>query len=367
MKALHVSALLVVGTVIALNLNAWWEGPAWSRLLHTQAHFSKEAVLVPYVASKEDMQLKMDPANTGASGSTAPEGNGFQRQNTELTAERDELQERASNNAVIGQRVTVSKPLRQQNEELDTSEKRDELQQGTSNETKMKPSWDATLSESGAGVILFYHVAKTGGSSIRRIFETLSRDSAQLLIYRHYKNNIRGSGRAKASDAAGHSCVPQVTHHQRKPVLDDLDEFIKGHIQRNEKEQPPRPQQTLFVEVHGGSPGLEGLVPHIQVWRKLSWLHRKLFFAFTLVREPLQFAMSYFKYFHFKCRFRWCELDQYKRISEENLLLSTRKKVGNQQCFLLKYASSVEGMHPSFYKKCKVTEKDSNSAVSIRW
>ena len=55
--------------------------------------------------------------------------------------------------------------------------------------------------------------------------------------------------------------------------------------------------------------------------------------------------------------YKWCEHRQYKNATEENLLASARLHP-NQQCFHLKHMSSVEGMHPSFYNKCRVTIDD---------
>ena len=182
------------------------------------------------------------------------------------------------------------------------------------------------------GVILFYHVAKTGGTSVRRIFGQ-NQGMKRLVTYHRYKFDVpRGVNASAEVQAEGTDpCVPQPQGRQRR-VLSRTDQLIKDHIRQPDANE----QRILFVEIHGGSPGLEGLVPYIQAWRRLGQNHNKTFFAFTLVREPLAFALSYFKFFHAECSLRRCEHVQYKEYSPTNLLLSARAHA-NQQCFLLKH------------------------------
>ena len=183
----------------------------------------------------------------------------------------------------------------------------------------------------------------------------------RLVTYHRYIFHVpRGVNASAEVQAEGADpCVPQPQGRQRR-VLSRTDQLIKDHIRQPDANE----QRVSFVEIHGGSPGLEGLVPYIQAWRRLGQNHNKTFFAFTLVREPLAFALSYFKFFHAECSLRWCEHVQYKEYSPTNLLLSARAHA-NQQCFLLKHLSSIDGMHPSFYKKCRVTKADCNGIYDI--
>lgn len=121
---------------------------------------------------------------------------------------------------------------------------------------------------------------------------------------------------------------------------------------------------TYLWEIHGGGPGLELMASQYQQLRQACHAQNKSFFAFTLIREPLSFAPSYFKMFHLNCPLPWCEQMQFKDATEQHLLQSVQLHP-NQQCFLLKHLSSVAGMNPSFYEKCKVTREDCEHVYSV--
>ena len=90
-------------------------------------------------------------------------------------------------------------------------------------------------------------------------------------------------------------------------------------------------------------------------------IHNKPFFAFTLVRDPIPHAISYFKMFHVDCRDAWCEQNQFN-ATQDGLLMSI---VPNRQCFMLKHISSIAGMHPSFYRDCTVSDDDCRELYRI--
>lgn len=190
------------------------------------------------------------------------------------------------------------------------------------------------------GLVIFYHVAKTGGTTIRELF---SQSKPKHFVYKKYTNKMRKKFRTQ-----GGACNPRGANYydHRRHILN----HTKFH--RNKK--------ILLLEIHGGTPGLEIMAPYIQKLRKASLEHNKPFFAFTLVRDPLPFTISYFKFYHGKgCKYDWCEHGSYA-INEKNLLASAQVHP-NQQCFLLKHLSAIEGMHPSFYEKCRVTADDCNN------
>ena len=198
------------------------------------------------------------------------------------------------------------------------------------------------------GVVAFYHVAKTGGSTIRGFLERLSRERSSEFRYIRFTNgpdrNIQATN--ETTTTSGSRCVPS---GRKKSKMRTFHESIKTRLLSNSTE----PQKTLLFKWHGESMGLKNLAPYIQQWRSMSHTHNTPFFAFALVRDPIPFAVSCFKFFHLGCELSWCEHDQYDNATEDNLLLSVKP---NQQCFLLTHTSANERMHPSFYQQCKVTQ-----------
>jgi hypothetical protein len=150
------------------------------------------------------------------------------------------------------------------------------------------------LSFQGSGVVIFYHIPKTGGTTIRENFV-------------HAGHNIT---------------VRRVMHRQQmETAAKNIEEILHGRMQK-----------IWIMELHGTVPGLPVLHEQMQKWRELATQNQVPFFAFTLLREPVSFSVSYFSHFRApKCRFAWCERDLYN-LTEENLVLST---VPNQQCQIL--------------------------------
>ena len=110
--------------------------------------------------------------------------------------------------------------------------------------------------------------------------------------------------------------------------------------------------------IQTGTPGLIDLESDIREWRRLSTENNIPFFAFTIVREPVSFAKSYFNFFYIRCIFQWCETgDDGRRYN----LMRARKKdffrhlVPNRQCFFLRHASAVNGMKHHVYDDCPAT------------
>lgn len=215
------------------------------------------------------------------------------------------------------------------------------------------------------GVVLFYHVAKTGGSTIRSLFKTIERNNPGEYKYMRSLNRLwqheSNSPRIrKAPTEYSSSCVPQGFLNGTMRSLDQaIEESILGtktnaiddnaHNKNNKK--------TLLLEIHGGPPGMDLLTSRIAKWRELSKAHGTPFFAFTLIREPTSYSISYFKFFYVDClreKLPFCERADYN-ATEKGLLEAT---VPNRQCFLFKHLSSIAGMDPSFYDQCSVTEED---------
>ena len=110
---------------------------------------------------------------------------------------------------------------------------------------------------SAKGIVLFYHIAKTGGTTIRRNFARAGNV--------HY---VLAKGiPEKQIDAV-------FTHKRRKRVL--------------------------FVEFHKDSPGLPQLDRYVHEWRLRSQQLQIPFFAFTLLRDPVSLHVSAYTFFHHK-------------------------------------------------------------------
>lgn len=84
--------------------------------------------------------------------------------------------------------------------------------------------------------------------------------------------------------------------------------------------------KTLFVEVHKHRQdihiGSKHFSEHLRKLGKEAAIQNKTIFSLTVVREPISFYQSYFRFFHRAgCRFQWCEQVRFSNLSEENLLL----------------------------------------------
>jgi len=249
--------------------------------------------------------------------------------------------------------------------------------------------------ENGAagGVVLFYHVAKTGGTPIRTLFQNLARKDDSLgggnFRYMRYMNPPSPNNHAMPMKVEADGCNPKpsLTEHcipnedkNRLPMFDaiitDLLTNRKIKNKENRKNSPKQEKETLLLEIHGGSPGLKDLSRYITKWRSHSQSNDNFrpFFAFTIVRDPTAHVMSYFNfYYSTRCDFQWCEREPngHTLIPREDTmnekkeqLLKTARQSPNRQCFLLNHASNVEGMHSSFYNKCSVNEEDCNHIYS---
>jgi len=183
------------------------------------------------------------------------------------------------------------------------------------------------------GVILFYHLPRTGGTTIREYFRQQQRYA---------------SSSSSSSSLNSTTLEAQVRHniqYLRVSIPRDwvtAEARIEAVLTRRQLQQsaqsPPQQDQReeiVFVELHGRIPGLPYWHDRIQQWRQLSLQHNVPLFTFTVVREPIAFSLSYFVHFHGKdCIWNWCERILYndKYTWEENLLNSV---VSNHQCQVL--------------------------------
>jgi hypothetical protein len=151
------------------------------------------------------------------------------------------------------------------------------------------------------GVVLFYHVFKTGGSTIRWNYRRLQQQVDFVRV-------------------------------QSKEQYDNVAVMIDQRLSHNQTFHKP-----LFVEIHveapdASFPTLLDMRPQLLQWNKLARQNNVPMFSFTLVREPLSFAVSFFNMFHApKNRYSWNPFELLEP-TEENLRLSL---VQNRQCYIL--------------------------------
>ena len=151
------------------------------------------------------------------------------------------------------------------------------------------------------GVVIFFHVAKTGGTSIRSIFS--DRNLYPTVALETAYNATAFLGRAKLIDRI-------LTKNTTRPIGNNV----------------------LFLETHGlNSPGMPFLHPYLKKWRRLAEEHGTSFFTFTLMRDPVAYAVSYFNFFNAEpCTLANCPWRLYEP-TEGNLIHTTE---ANNQCLL---------------------------------
>jgi len=162
-----------------------------------------------------------------------------------------------------------------------------------------------------AGVIMFYHLFKTGGTTIRANFRNMPNVRFQRLSYYDGLN---------------------WTKYNIEPILSRLDNttsstchhLVEWHIDH------PAP----------GYPTILDLEPHLKRWRKLSSESGVPFFIFSLLRDPLAFSVSYFNQFNAHHHYyAWNPYPDLVNATEENFV---KTFVPNRQCLIL--ASSPTGV-----------------------
>lgn len=162
---------------------------------------------------------------------------------------------------------------------------------------------NSTIHNRKGGVVIFWHLAKVGGSTIRGNFASFS----EKVDYRPL---------LKASD--WNRIVPQIEKRLSTPNNAST--------------------RILFVELHG-----QGTFPNqqwdttLQSWRDLAMKHDKNLFVFTILREPTSHAISYYNYFH----------KSIKSILDSTISIESDFKktfMANRQCTTLAQSHSPKGL-----------------------
>lgn len=176
------------------------------------------------------------------------------------------------------------------------------------------------LNETG-GLVVFLHIAKTGGTTIREDF----RDESNF-------PNVK---------------VKRVYGEEQIKLIKSK---IDWHLSSENDSK-----SILLLEVHGGHGQpmtVFDLHDYIQSWRQQAAAQNRGVFVFTILREPVAFYVSYFTYFtNTNCQYIWCDRPLMES-TEENLLQSA---ISNHQCQYLtrKWDRKDNRKHPVTVSECK--------------
>ncbi|CAJ1970010.1 unnamed protein product [Cylindrotheca closterium] len=176
--------------------------------------------------------------------------------------------------------------------------------------------------ESRGGLIFFLHVPKTGGTSIRRNFENL--EHVEYIFGRNY--SVYWNEAPKVEDLIqGKSLLQRNQNRKHKNRLRAISD--EGNEQG----------KVLFFEVHASTaPSFYNLRQRLARWRQVAKRNQVPVFFFTVVRDPIAFAISHFNYFHVDVRNPSFE---HVNATQENFL---RFSLHNPQCqFLFKGEASM--------------------------
>jgi hypothetical protein len=154
------------------------------------------------------------------------------------------------------------------------------------------------------GLVVFLHIAKSGGTSIRNNFAEKSFENVKVRrIFSEQKLNN---------------------------AIETVEWFLSVE---NKKTQAEGNEQVMLLELHGnhGEPmTIFDIHPYLQHWRRMAAANGKKVFAFTLLRDPVPFYVSYFNFFKRPdCQFKWCDRPLAPELTEEHLL---KTMVPNHQC-----------------------------------
>lgn len=198
-----------------------------------------------------------------------------------------------------------------------------EINSGSKLSNKVLPLFNET-----GGLVVFLHMAKTGGTTVRNEFMELPNVDVKRVID---ENQLRQIGKK-------------------------LDWYLSSE---NSKARLGM-ERVMLLEVHGGHGELITIFQmhsFLQTWRARAIANNKKVFVFTLLREPKSFYVSYFNAFKNPgCRWSWCD-PPLLNLTEDNLLESM---VPNHQCqFLARMHNKLEN------QAVPVSRSECESAYSL--
>lgn len=174
---------------------------------------------------------------------------------------------------------------------------------------------------SNGGIVFFLHVPKTGGTTIRRNLETLER------VHHVFAKNY-------------------TTYKETAPLVEDA--IVRG----------TRNKTILFYEIHAtDAPSFFRLRKRLRRWKDTAASNNVPVWFFTVLRDPLKYAVSHFNFFHVQKRnptFEQCN------ATAEDFI---RKSLYNPQCqFLFRGEPSMRAQQA---KQIYITPEECESVHAL--
>jgi len=139
--------------------------------------------------------------------------------------------------------------------------------QRKSNNTMLPDSRHVLPNFAHGGIVIFLHVPKCGGTTIRKGFQK-----------RNHVTYLFSNRRSKYEEH-----VPKVN------------EWVQNNVTSTKKTNAT----VGILEIHArNNPSLLKICQQLQTWRATAAQYNVPFFAFTVLRDPQQFAISYYNYYH---------------------------------------------------------------------
>jgi hypothetical protein len=156
------------------------------------------------------------------------------------------------------------------------------------------------------GILVFYHIYKTGGSTVGKMMHELAQANARTTYFTMVRKTVDWEDHCEL--------YLNIAVTQRKLVMLEL------HVEF------PAPDFPSLVE----------MAPTLDRWRLEAHRRNIDFFAFTIIREPKAHAISFFNFFHVGAG-RQTEIKSWNPFRP---LAATEKNfihafVGNRQCQML--------------------------------
>ena len=151
---------------------------------------------------------------------------------------------------------------------------------------------------SNGGILVFYHNYKTGGSTVGKILHEMAReDQARFPDDPNRQSSHKSSGSIKQVYANALASPSKLFFTMIRKTIDWEDDCLTT-LDLAEKHK-----KLILLELHvehpaPNFPSLVELAPTIEKWRNEAESRGVEFFAFTLLREPVAHALSFFNFFH---------------------------------------------------------------------